>query len=170
MGEIPYQSTQFNMYYAEYLAKPGEIMQVDWAGDTAAVIDTETGELIPAYVFVVTPPYSGYSYWEAFFSMNQEAWTTAHVNAFKYFGGVTRIIQCDNLKTGVQKHGRDEVILNKSYQELAEHNGTAILPARVRSPKDKASVEGTVVIVVVRHLADGLRAARREQALRELLI
>ena len=80
--------------------------------------------------------YSGYSYVEAFFSMNQESWTTAHVNAYKYFGGVTRIIQCDNLKTGVQKHGKDEVVLNKSYQELAEHYGTAILPARVRTPKD----------------------------------
>ena len=82
-GEIPYQSTQFNKYYADYLAKvnatmhlnhkPGEVMQVDWAGDTAAVIDTDTGEIIPAYVFVATLPYSGYSYVEAFFSMNQEA-------------------------------------------------------------------------------------------------
>ena len=126
-GEIPYQSTQFNKYYADYLAKvnatmhlnhkPGEVMQVDWAGDTAAVIDTDTGEIIPAYVFVATLPYSGYSYVEAFFSMNQESWTTAHVNAYKYFGGVTRIIQCDNLKTGVQKHGKDEVVLNKSYEK-----------------------------------------------------
>ena len=115
-GDIPYQSTQFNKYYADYLAKanatmhlnhkPGEVMQVDWAGDTAAVVDTDTGEIIPAYVFVATLPYSGYSYVEAFFSMNQEAWTTAHVNAYKYFGGVTRIIQCDNLKTGVQKHAQ----------------------------------------------------------------
>ena len=80
-GEIPYQSTQFNKYYADYLAKvnatmhlshkPGEVMQVDWAGDTAAVIDTDTGEIIPAYVFVATLPYSGHSYVEAFFSMNQ---------------------------------------------------------------------------------------------------
>ena len=51
------------------------------------------------------------------------------------------------LKTGVQKHGKDEVVLNKSYQELAEHYGTAILPARVRAPKDKAAVEGTVGII-----------------------
>ena len=126
-GEIPYQSTQFNKYYADYLAKvnatmhlshkPGEVMQVDWAGDTAAVIDTDTGEIIPAYVFVATLPYSGHSYVEAFFSMNQESWTTAHVNAYKYFGGVTRTIQCDNLKTGVQKHGKDEVVLNKSYEK-----------------------------------------------------
>ena len=69
------------------------------------------------------------------------------MNAYKYVGGVTRIIQCDNLKTGVQKHGKNEVVLNKSYQELAEHYGTAILPARVRAPKDKAAVEGTVGII-----------------------
>lgn len=50
--------------------------------------------------------------------MNQECWTAAHVNAYRYFGGVTRMIQCDNLKTGVEKHGKDEAILNKSYQEL----------------------------------------------------
>lgn len=156
-GEIPYQSTQFNKYYSDYLNKahatmhlnhkPGEIMQVDWAGDTASVIDTDTGEVIPAYVFVATLPYSGYSYVEAFFSMNQECWTAAHVNAYRYFGGVTRMIQCDNLKTGVEKHGKDEVVLNKSYQELAEHYATAIVPARVRAPKDKAAVEGTVGII-----------------------
>ena len=156
-GEIPYQLTQFKKYYRDYTAKtnatmhlnhkPGEILQVDWAGDTASVIDTDTGEVIPAYVFVSTLPYSGYAYVEAFFSMDQECWTAAHVNAYKYFGGVTRILQCDNLKTGVITHGRSEVTLNKSYNDLAEHYGTAILPCRVRSPKDKAMVEGTVGVV-----------------------
>ena len=70
--------------------KPGEIMQVDWAGDTTSVLDTDTGEPIKVYVFVATLPYSGYSYVEGFFSVNQECWTSAHVNAFKYFGGVTK--------------------------------------------------------------------------------
>lgn len=79
--------------------------------------------------------------------MNQECWITAHVNAYKFFGGVTRIIQCDNLKTGVDKHGKGEVILNKTYQELSEHYNTAIIPARVRTPKDKAMVEGTVGVI-----------------------
>ena len=101
--------------------KPGEILQVDWAGDTAAIVDPENGEIIPAYVFVATLPCSAYSYVEAFLSMDQEAWTTAHVNAFNYFGGVARMIQCDNLKTGVEKHGHQEIILNRAYQELAEH-------------------------------------------------
>ncbi len=57
---------------------------------------------------------SAYSYVEAFLSMDQEAWTTAHVNAFNYFGGVARMIQCDNLKTGVEKHGHQEIILNRA--------------------------------------------------------
>ena len=155
--ELPYQSTQFNKYYNDFCVKknatmhlshkPGEIMQVDWAGDAMGVIDTTTGELIKVYIFVATLPYSGYSYVEGFFSMDQESWTTAHVNAYKYFGGVTKMIQCDNLKTGVLKHGREEVELNRSYQELAEHYNTAIVPARVRAPRDKAFVEGTVGVI-----------------------
>ena len=82
-GAVPYQSTQFNKYYSDYLNrinatmhlnhKPGEILQVDWAGDTAAIVDPETGEIIPAYVFVATLPCSAYSYVEAFLSMDQEA-------------------------------------------------------------------------------------------------
>lgn len=156
-GEVPYQSTQFNKYYNDFLAKksvtmhlnhkPGEIMQVDWAGDTATVIDTDTGEVIKAYVFVAVLPYSGYAYVEAFFSMNEECWIAAHVNAFKYFGGTTRILQCDNLKTGVEKHGNYEIRLNKAYNDMAEHYNTAIIPCRVKAPKDKAMVEGTVGVI-----------------------
>lgn len=79
--------------------------------------------------------------------MDQECWTEAHVNAYKHFGSVTQILQCDKLKTGVLTHGRSEITLNKSYNDLAEHYGTAILPCRVRSPKYKAMVESTVGIV-----------------------
>lgn len=66
---------------------------------------------------------------EAFFSMNQECWIAAHVNAFRYYGDVTRILQCDNPKTGVILHERSEITLNKAYNEMAEHYETAILPA-----------------------------------------
>lgn len=153
-GNIPYQLTQFKMHYREYVAKtkatmhinrkPGETMEVDWAGQTAQLVDSDTGEALDAYVFVAALPYSSYAYAEAFLSRNQEAWIAAHVNAYQYFGGVTKILVPDNLKTGVIKNTRNEVILNKSYQEMAEHYGTAILPARVRTPKDKATVEGSV--------------------------
>jgi len=153
-GLLPYQFTQFRKYYRDYLLKtkatmhinrkPGEIMEVDWAGQTTKLIDTDTGEPLDAHVFVAALPYSGYAYAEAFWSMDQEAWTSAHVNAFNFFGGVARILVPDNLKTGVTKNTRAELVLNKAYQELAEHYGTAIIPARVRAPRDKATVEGTV--------------------------
>ena len=156
-GEIPYQSTQFNKYYADYVHKtkatmhlnhkPGETMQVDWAGDTLGIIDTSTGELMPAYLFVTVLPYSGYAYAEAFLDEKQEAWINAHVNAYRYFGGVTRILVPDNLKTGVIKNTKDDTVLNRSYREMAEHYGTAVIPARPRMPKDKAFVEGSVGVV-----------------------
>ena len=146
--------------------KPGETMEVDWAGQTARIVDTDTGADIEAYVFLAAMPYSGYAYAEAFPSQNQEAWISAHVNAYGYFGGVTRILVPDNLKTGVVKSGRTETVLNRTYQEMAEHYGTAILPARVRAPKDKATVEGSVG-----NLSTFILAAIRDQrffSLREL--
>ena len=156
-GEIPYQLTQFKTHYREYVAKtkatmhinrkPGELMEVDWAGQTACVTDADTGEILEAYIFVSVLPYSGYAYAEAFLGMEQEDWITAHINAYNFFGGVARILVPDNLKTGVIKHTKTEIVLNRSYQEMAEHYGTAIIPARVYTPKDKATVEGTVGIV-----------------------
>lgn len=175
-GELPYQSTQFNKYYAEYVHKtkatmhldhkPGEALQVDWAGTTAHVLDTSTGELLDAYLFVAVLPYSGYAYVEVFLDMKQDAWITAHVNAYRFFGGVTRILTPDNLKTGVIKNSRSETIINKAYQEMSEHYGTAIIPARPRKPKDKAFVEGSVGVVTTWILA----ALRNQQflSLREL--
>lgn len=153
-GEIPYQLTQFKTHYREYVVKtkatmhiqrkPGELMEVDWAGQTARLTDADTGEILNAYIFVAALPYSGYAYAEAFTSQDQQAWITAHVNAYAFFDGVTRILVPDNLKTGVIKNTCTELVLNRSYQELAEHYGTAIIPARVRTPKDKATVEGAV--------------------------
>ena len=116
-GELPYQSTQFNKYYADFVSKtkatmhlehkPGETMQVDWAGQTTGITDTDTGELIPAYLFVAVLPCSGYAYVEAFPDEKQEAWISAHVHAYRFFGGVTRILTPDNLKTGVIRNTRD---------------------------------------------------------------
>lgn len=156
-GGIPYAFTQFRFHYHRFVQttkatmhlnhKPGENMEVDWAGQTAAVMDSVTGETVPVNIFVATLPCSGYSYVEAFLSQNQESWTTAHIHAFEYFGGTTRILTPDNLKTGVDKPNRRTPVINKSYNELAEHYGCAIIPARVRKPKDKPSVEGTVGVI-----------------------
>jgi transposase len=83
--------------------KPGEQMEVDWAGQTATIVDQDTGELVPVYVFVAALSSSQYAYVEGFLSQNQECWITAHIYAFTHFGGVTKILVPDNLKTGVEK-------------------------------------------------------------------
>jgi transposase len=175
-GQIPYQFTQFKKYYRDYVLKtkatmhinrkPGEVMEVDWAGQTAHMVDADTGEILDAFVFVAALPYSGYAYAEAFLGQKEDAWIAAHVNAYNYFGGVTRILVPDNLKTGVIKNTKSELVLNKSYQEMAEHYGTAIIPARVRTPKDKATVESSVC-----NITTFILAALRNQkffSLREL--
>jgi transposase len=156
-GEIPYAFTQFRFHYHRFaqttkatmhlIHKPGETLEVDWAGLNASVVDRVTGEAIPASIFVATLPCSGYSYVEAFLSQNQESWTTAHIHAFEFFGGATRILTPDNLKTGVDKSNWRTPTINKSYNELAEHYSCAVIPARVRKPKDKPSVEGTVGVI-----------------------
>ena len=124
--------------------KPGYEMFVDWAGTKMHVIDTETGELLDAHLFVSTIGSSSYPYVEAFPSECLENWITAHVNAFRYYGGVPHLLIPDNLKTGVKKACNYDPELNKTYLELSEHYGCAIVPARSRKPKDKSPVEGTV--------------------------
>ena len=126
--------------------KPGEQVEVDWAGDLATIIDPDTGEIIKGYIFVGVMTYSQYAYVEAFLDMKQKSWINAHVHMYEYFGGVARILVPDNCKTAVVHNGgwKDQQI-NETYQELAEHYGTAIIPVRVRAPKEgKPNAEGTV--------------------------
>ncbi|SFK76753.1 Integrase core domain-containing protein, partial [Marinilactibacillus piezotolerans] len=102
------------------------------------------GDPLKVYVFIATFPYSQYSYVEGFLDMTSESWLTAHIHAFEYFQGVPEAIVPDNLKTGVTKAQGSEPVLNEAYRELADYYHTVIVPGRVRKPKDKASVEGTV--------------------------
>lgn len=125
--------------------KPGEQIEVDWAGDPAHIIDPDTGEFIDAYLFVGVMTYSQYAYVEAFINEKQQAWITAHVHMYEYFGGVAKILVPDNCKTAVLHNGGwYNQQLNAVYHEMAEHYGTAIIPARVRRPKDKPNAEGSV--------------------------
>jgi len=124
--------------------KPGELIEVDWAGQTAHIVDTDNGELIKAYIFVASLPYSGYSYAEAFLNETQESWIAGHVNMYRFFGGSTRIITPDNLKSSIDKNTKTETVVNRAYQEMAQHYDTAVIPARVRKPRDKSTVEGNV--------------------------
>lgn len=124
-------------------------MQVDWAGTTIPYYDRVTGEAADSYLFAAVLPCSCYAYVEACDDMKTTNWLLCHVHAYQYFGGVTRLLIPDNLKTGVSKNTRYETILNKSYAEMAEYYETAIVPARVRAPQDKSLAEGTVKFATI---------------------
>lgn len=119
--------------------------------------DPVTGKARTVYLFVACLPFSRYAFVEPALDMKQDTWLRAHVAMFEAFtGSVPRIVP-DNLKTGVIKHPSEgEVVLNVAYREMAAHYSAAVLPGRVRAPKDKASVENTVAHVATWIIA-GLR-------------
>lgn len=124
----------------------GEKLFVDFAGDTIDVIDPVTGEVRPMKLFVAAMGASNYIFAQARASEQIADWIGAHVDLFAFLGGVPKFVVCDNLKAAVTNPDRYEPGLNRSYLELADHYGTAILPARPYKPRDKAKVEQSVLI------------------------
>lgn len=126
--------------------KAGEKLFIDYAGLTIPYI-SQTGEQKKADVFVATLGASSYTYAEAQVSQAMGSWIGGHVRAFEFFGGVPEILVPDNTKTGVTSPCRYEPDLNPTYQDMAEHYGAAVIPTRVRRPRDKAKVESGVQVV-----------------------
>jgi transposase len=125
----------------------GEKLFVDFAGDIVPVFDGLTGEVRAAKVFVAVMGASNYTFVQARFSEALPDWIGAHVDALSFLGGVPKALVCDNLKAGVTTASRYEPGVNRTYQDLAAHYGTTIMPARPRKPRDKAKVEAAVLIV-----------------------
>ena len=127
--------------------RAGDKCFVDYAGQTAEVIDRTSGEIRQAQIFVAVLGSSNYTYAEASWTQTLADWLGAHVRALEFFGGAPAAFVPDNLKSGVDKPHRYDPDLNRAYAEFAEHYGVAILPARVRKPRDKSKVETGVQIV-----------------------
>lgn len=127
--------------------RAGEKCFVDYAGQTVGIIDRHTGEIREAQIFVAVLGCSNYTYAEASWTQALPDWLGAHVRALMFFGGAPAAFVPDNLKSGVDRAHRYDPDLNRAYAEFAEHYGVAILPARVRKPRDKAKVETGVQIV-----------------------
>lgn len=153
--------------------KAGERLFVDYAGQTMTVRNPETGEAMPAYVFVAAQGASNYTYAEASWTQDLRHWIAAHVRAMEYFGGVNALVTPDNTKVAVTTPCRYEPDLNPTYHDLSVFYGFTILPTRIIHPRDKAKVEAAVqgverwVMAPLRHqtffsLAD-LNRALREQ-------
>lgn len=154
--ETAYQYSQFTHLYREWAKKngvtmrqehtPGERGWVDFAGRTIPWVDKDTGEIHEAQVFVAALGVSHKLFAYAVPSQKLEWWVEAHNVWFAFLGAVPKMLVPDNLRSGVIQV-KPETVVNPTYVELAMHYGTVVLPARARKPKDKAKVEGGVLML-----------------------
>jgi transposase len=151
------QYSQFCAAYRQWAAtldlvmrqshQAGEKLFVDYAGQTMPVVHPLTGEVHAASIFIAVLGASNYTFAEATWSQSLPDWIGSHVRAFETLGGVPQIIVPDNLKAAVSRGHRYEPILNRTYADLAQHYGVAVVPARAARPRDKAKVEVGVQVV-----------------------
>lgn len=127
--------------------KAGEIMFVDYAGQTVPIVSATTGEVRHAQIFVAVMGASNYTFAEATYSQSLPDWLGSHARAFTFLGGVPQMVVPDNLKSGVTKACRYDPDVNPAYQQLAAHYGVAIMPARPYKPQDKAKAEVGVQVI-----------------------
>ena len=180
-----YGYSQFCQHYREWKQqlnpimrlkhKAGEKLFVDYAGQTVAVVDPETGESREAQIFVASLGASNYTYAEAHWEQSLPNWIGAHVRALEFLGGVPEIVVPDNLKSGVTSPNLFEPDLNPTYQDFARHYGIAVVPARVRHPRDKSKAEVGVQVVerwILARLRDHtfFSLAELNRAIAELLV
>ena len=124
--------------------KAGHKAFSDFAGKTLSFTDRHTGEIHKAHLFVCTLGASNFTYADVFHSENAEAWCTGHADAFHYFDGCPEMVVPDNPKPVVNKPSQYEPDLHREFQHMADYFDVAVIPARVRKPKDKAKVEAGV--------------------------
>lgn len=136
--------------------KPGDRIEIDYA-DGIDILDPITGELRKTEFFVGVLCNSRYAFAEFTLTQSSSDFLQSHVNMFDFFGGTAQLLSPDNLKSAVTKAHRYDPVINQAYTRLAEHYEVAVVPARVRTPQDKAIVERTIQIfqryffMIVRH-------------------
>jgi len=150
-----YGYTQFGEYYRRYKTKlnpsmrqihaPGDKLFVDYSGLLMPIVDSTTGEISKAQIFVAVLGASGYTFVHATPSQKREDFLLSHTLAYEFFGGVPHTVVPDNLKSAVTYNNKKGILINESYADLARHYSMAVEPARPYKPKDKAKAEQGVL-------------------------
>ncbi len=151
-----YRYTQFCEYYRRWakkrrlsmrqLHRAGEKLFVDYSGKRPSLVDSATGEIVEVELFAAALGASSYTYAEATYTQRSADFIASHTRAVEFFDGVTELVICDQLRSGVKVPCRYEPTLQRTYQEWAEHYSTTVLPARPKSPRDKPTVEVAVQV------------------------
>lgn len=125
--------------------RPGEKMYVDWAGDTMPIYDRDTGEVSKAYLFVACVGVSSLVFVKAYPNTKPMSFIDGNVSALNFFGAAPTFLVPDNDRSAITKTSKYDPTINETYWDMSKHYGITVFPARVRSPKDKGSVEKAVL-------------------------
>jgi transposase len=126
--------------------EPGEEVQIDY-GKLGLIAEPGSHKKRIVYAFIATLSFSRLKFVDIVYRQDQRSFIASHLRMFDFFGGVPKRLVIDNLKSGVSKPNLYDPKLNLAYQEMAEHYGCFIDPARVKKPKDKGKVERAVPVV-----------------------
>lgn len=151
-----YRYTAFCRHYNEWLEQlqptmrqvhhGGDKQFVDYSGKKPRIVDSTTGEVTEVELFVAVLGASSYTFSEATRTQTVRDWIGSHVRSFEAYGGVAKAMVPDQLKSGVTQPCRYEPEIQRTYEEMAAHYNTTIMPARPKHPRDKAKVEVGVLI------------------------
>jgi transposase len=155
-GSRPYQYSQFCDRYVAWKAtlassmrqvhRAGDKLFIDYSGKRPRIVDQGTGEVRDVELFVAVLGASNYTFAEATLTQRLADFVASTIRALEHFGGVPAVLVPDQLRSAVSGPDRYEPDINATYLEMAQHYGVAVIPARPRKPKDKAKVEGGVLI------------------------
>jgi transposase len=126
--------------------RAGEKVFVDYSGKKLHLVDPGSGERVEVELFVAVLGASNYTYAEATPTQRGPDFIGSNERALRFFGGAPGALVPDQLKSAVTKACWYEPLVRRTYDEMAQHYGTAVVPARPYHPRDKAKVEGGVLI------------------------
>jgi len=156
LRQVPegYSYSQFCEHLSRYLQttravmhfehEPAAGMMIDFAGDNLSYTQPDTGEIIPCPVLACVLPFSGYTYVEALLMSRRDHLFKGMNNCVEYFGGVPLSVMGDNMSQVVKRSNRYEPAFNELALQWSVHYDTTLMATRVRSPRDKASVESAI--------------------------
>ncbi|MEI8158836.1 MAG: IS21 family transposase [Burkholderiales bacterium] len=125
----------------------GERAFLDFAGHTVPIIDSQTGEITQAQIFVAVLGASSYTYACATQAQKVENWVLCTIAALEHFGGVPRLLVPDQPRTVSTRPDRYEPTAQRLFAEMCAYYSVALLPARPAKPRDKPKVEAAVLLV-----------------------